>query len=42
MDWFHIVDVKAFESFSWYLLLGGGDLSASAPAVLDLMQGLKA
>lgn len=35
MDWFHIVDVKAFESFSWYLLLGGGDLSASVPAVLD-------
>ncbi len=35
MDWFHIVDVKAFESFSWYLLLGGGDSSASVPAVLD-------
>ncbi len=35
MDWFHIVGVKAFESFSWYLLLGGGDSSASVPAVLD-------
>lgn len=30
-----MVDVKAFETFSWYLLLGGGDLSARVPAVLD-------
>jgi hypothetical protein len=41
MDWFHMVDVKAFETFSWYLLLGGGDLSASVPAVLDFNAGFK-
>jgi hypothetical protein len=36
MDWFHMVDdVKAFETFSCYLLLGGGNLSATVPAVLD-------
>jgi hypothetical protein len=36
-----MVDVKAFETFSWYLLLGGGDLSASVPAVLDFNAGFK-
>jgi hypothetical protein len=41
MDWFHMVDVKAFKTFSWYLLLGGSDLSASVPAVLDFNAGFK-